>query len=146
MTIKEQFQNDLKDAMRSGDNMRKSTLRMALTAIKLAEVDKGDLDDNDLLAIVQKEVKARKETIEDAQRSGHTDMIATAEKEIAILKAYLPEQLSPEELQALAQQAIEETGAASMREMGQVMKVLMPRLQGRATGKQASDAVRKLLA
>ena len=146
MTIKEQLQNELKDAMRAGDNLRKTTLRMALSAIKLAEIDKGELDDNAMLAIMQKEVKSRKETIVDAERSGRPDMIETANQEIAILEAFLPEQLSAEELEDLARQAIEESGASSMREMGRVMKVLVPRLEGRATGKQASEAVRKLLA
>ena len=146
MTSKEQLQNELKDAMRAGDNLRKSTLRMALSAIKLAEVDKGQLEDDDILAILQKEVKSRKETIEDARRSERPDMIETAEQEIAILEGFLPEQLTPEELEELARQAIEESGASSMREMGQVMKILMPRLGGRATGGEASAAVRKLLA
>jgi uncharacterized protein YqeY len=145
MMIKEQLQNELKDAMRAGDGLRKSTLRMALSAIKLAEVDKGKLDDEAVMAIIQKEVKSRNETIEDAKRSDRPDMIETAEQEIAILEGFLPEQLTPEEVEDLARQAIEETGASSMREMGQVMKVLMPRLGGRATGGEASAAVRKLL-
>ena len=132
--------------MRAGDNLRKTTLRMALSAIKLVEIDKGELDEDALLAIIQKEVKSRQETIEDARRSNRPDMIETAEQEIAILEAYLPEQLSPEELEELARQAVEESGATSVREMGQVMKVLMPLLAGRATGGQASAAVRKLLA
>jgi uncharacterized protein YqeY len=131
--------------MRAGDALRKSTLRMALTSIKLTEVDKGELDDNAMLAILQKEVKSRKETIADAERSGRPDMIETANAEIAILEVFLPEQLSDEELKELARQAIEESGASSMREMGQVMKILVPRLEGRATGKQASEAVRNLL-
>jgi uncharacterized protein YqeY len=146
MTIKEELRNELKDAMRAGDSLRKTTLRMALSAIKLAEVDKGQLDDDAVIAIIQKEVKSRKETIEDARRSDRPEMIAMAEQEIAVLKKFLPEQLSQEELEELARQAIEEVGANSMREMGQVMKVLVPRLGGRATGGQASAAVRKLLA
>ena len=146
MTIKEKLRNELKDAMRAGDNLRKTTLRMALSAIKLAEVDKGELDDSAMLAIIQKEIKSRQETIEDAQRSGHQELAQENQEEIEVLEAYLPKQLSPEELEELARQAIEEVGAASMREMGQVMKILVPRLQGRATGQQASQAVRKLLA
>ena len=147
MSIKEQLQNALKDAMRAGDDLRKRTLRMALSAIKLAEVDhKGELDESAVLAIIQKEIKLRQETIEDAQRSGHQELLQESQAEIEVLKAYLPEQLSPEELEELTRQAIEEVGATSMREMGQVMKVLVPRLEGRATGQQASQAVRKLLA
>jgi uncharacterized protein YqeY len=146
MCNKEQFQNDLKDAMRSGDDVRKRTLRMTLSAIKLAEVDQGELDDNAIMAIIQKEIKSRLETIEDAVRANNQDLIQESQAEIDVLKAYLPEQLSSEELDELARQAVEAVGAESVREMGQVMKVLMPRLQGRATGQQASQAVRKLLA
>jgi uncharacterized protein YqeY len=145
MSTNDKLRDDLKDAMRAGDGLRKRTLRMALSAIKLAEIDEGELDENAILAIIQKEIKSRQETIEDAQRSGHQELAQESQKEIEILKAYLPEQLSPEELENLARQAIEEVGASSMREMGQVMKVLMPKLQGRATGQQASQAVRKLL-
>ena len=146
MSLKEQLQDSLKDALRSGDDLRKRTIRMTLSAIKLAEVDKGELDDGAMLAIIQKEIKSRQETIEDAQRSGHRGLAQESQEEIEVLEAYLPKQLSPEELEELARQAIEEVGAASMREMGQVMKVLVPRLEGRATGQQASQAVRKLLA
>jgi len=146
MSKKEELQDALKDAMRARDTLRKNTLRMALTAIKLAEVDQGELDDSAVLAILQKEVKSRKETIEDAQRAEHTELIETSEQEIAYIKTFLPEELSSEDLEKLAREAIDEVGAESMREMGQVMKVLMPRLQGRATGGQASEAVRRLLA
>ena len=146
MGMKEQLQNDLKDAMRSSDDLRKRTLRMTLTSIKLAEVDQGELDENALLAIIQKEIKSRRETIEDAQKAGNEALIQESQAEIGVLEAYLPQQLSEDELNELARQAVEEVGASSIREMGQVMKVLMPRLGGRATGQQASQAVRKLLA
>lgn len=148
MNVKDQLQNALKEAMRAGDSVRKSTLRMALSAIQLVEVEKRDerLDDSAIIAVLQKEIKSRHETIEDAQKSGRIDLIEASQAEIEILKAYLPKQLSQDELDALARQAIEEVGATDMRAMGQVMKVLVPRLQGRATGNQASQAVRKLLA
>ncbi len=147
MNLKDQLQSDLKDAMRAGDELRKNTLRMTLSAIKLAEIEKhNSIDELGILAIVQKEVKSRRESIADAQRANRTDLVQTAEQEIALLEQYLPKALDAAELEALARQAIEEVGAASLREMGQVMKVLMPRLQGRATGDQASQVVRKLLA
>jgi len=147
MNLKDQLQSDLKDAMRAGDELRKNTLRMTLSAIKLAEIEKRDpIDELGILAIIQKEVKSRRESIADAQRANRTDLVQTAEQEIALLEHYLPKALDAAELEALARQAIEEVGAASIREMGQVMKVLMPRLQGRATGDQASQVVRKLLA
>jgi len=146
MNIKEKLENDMKDAMANKDEARKRTLRMALSEIKLAEIDKGEaLDEAGVIAIIQKEVKSRREAIADAERASRPDLVADANTEMAILEAYLPQQLTPEELDALAQEAVDETGATSMREMGQVMKVLMPRLEGRATGQEASQAVRKLL-
>jgi uncharacterized protein YqeY len=146
MNIKEKLENDMKDAMRNKDEARKRTLRMALSEIKLAEIDKGEaLDEAGVIAIIQKEVKSRREAIADAERASRPDLVADANTEMAILETYLPQQLTPEELDALAQEAVAETGATSIREMGQVMKVLMPRLEGRATGQEASQAVRKLL-
>lgn len=146
MNTKEKLENDMKDAMRNKDEARKRTLRMALSEIKLAEVDKREaLDESEVIAVLQKEVKSRHEAIADAERANRPDLVADASTEITILETYLPQQLTPAELEALAQEAVEETGATSMREMGQVMKVLMPRLEGRATGQEASQAVRKLL-
>lgn len=146
MKIKEQLQDSLKDAIRSGDNVRKSTLRMALTAIRLAEVDKGgELDDNAVLAVLQKEVKAYQEAAEDARRADRPDLIAAAQEEAEVLNAYLPQQFTEQELEELAKEVIEEVGATNLREIGQVMKALMPRLEGRATGQQANQVVRKLL-
>lgn len=147
MTVKAQLENALKDAMRAGDDLRKRTLRMVIAAIRLAEIDKGgELDDNAALGILQKEVKSRQESLEEAQRANRPDLQEAALAEIGVLQAFLPKQFSQEELEMLARQAIAEVGATSLREMGQVMKVLMPRLQGQATGDQASQVVRKLLA
>jgi hypothetical protein len=147
MNVKEQLQNSLKDAMRSGDTVRKSTLRMALSAIQLAEVEKRgqELDDTAMLAILQKEIKSRNEAIQDAEKAGRPDLIDASKAEVEVLKGFLPEQLSQDEWEELARQVIEEVNATDMRSMGQVMKVLMPRLGGRATGNQASQTVRKLL-
>ena len=147
MDTKTKLQNALKDAMRAGDTLRKDTLRLAIAAIQMAEVQPGskELDEAAYLAIVQKEVKSRRESIADAERAHRPDLIAAAEAEILILEEFLPKGFAPEELEALARQAVAEAGATSIREMGQVMKLLMPRLQGRATGDQASQAVRKLL-
>ena len=146
MTSKTDLENDLKDAMRAHDEVRKSTLRMALAAIKLAEVEKrASMDEAAIMGILQKEIKSRQEAIADAQKAGRQDLEAAAQLEIGILEKYLPRPLSPDELEALARQAIGEVGASSAREMGQVMKVLMPRLAGRASGNQASQIVRKLL-
>ena len=146
MSLKSTLQSDLKDAMRSGDETRKSTIRMALTAIQLAEVEKGDsLNEAEDLAIIQKEIKSRRETIADAERAKRPDLIPPAEDEIKVLQAYLPPPLSPEELDQMAREAVNEAGATTIKDMRQVMAILRPRLQARATSEQASQAVRKLL-
>ncbi len=146
MNIKQQLENDLKEAMRNKDELRKRTLRLTLTDIRLAEVKKGGaLDEAALLALLQKEIKSRHESIADAERAGRPDLIEEVRAEIGVLEAYLPRQLSPQELEELARQAIAETGATSPKEMGLVMKILIPKLQGRAAGNEASQIVRKLL-
>jgi hypothetical protein len=146
MDIKSTLQSDLQDAIRHGEEIRKSTLRMVLSAIKLAEVEKGaHMDEAAYLMVIQKEIKNCRESIADAEKANRPDLINQSEQEIKILQGYLPTALSQEELENLARAAISEVGATSIREMGQVMKVLMPRLQGRATGDQASQVVRKLL-
>lgn len=146
MTTKRQFEEALKEAMRSKDDVRKRTIRMVLSAIKLSEIEKGeDLEESEMMAVLQKEVKSRRESVTDAQRAGRSDLIDAAEAEIKVLEEYLPEPLTTDQLESIAKEAIDEVGATSMREMGRVMKVLMPRIQGQATGEQASQIVRKLL-
>jgi len=146
MPTKTEFENALKDAMRAGDDTRKRTLRMILSAVKLAEVERrGPLDEAGLLAVLQKEAKIRNEAIADAQKAGRADLVAGAQAELALLESYLPKALSDEELEALARQAIAEAGASAPGDMGRVMKLLMPQIQGRADGKTASDLVRRLL-
>lgn len=146
METKTQLENALKDAMRAKDDLRKRTLRMALAAIRMAEIDKGkQLDEPAVLAILQKEVKLRQEAIVDAQRANRPEAEADSKAEIAVLESYLPRPLSEEELRALAREAIGEVGAGSQADLGKVMRALMPRLQGRAAGDQASRVVRELL-
>ena len=146
MSTKTQLENDLKDAMRAGDELRKRTLRMALSAINLAEVEKGTpLDEPAVLAILQKEIKTQREAIADAERAGRPDLTTEAATQIRQLESYLRQPLTTAELETLARAAIDEVGAVSAREMGQVMKVLMPRIQGRAEGAQVSQIVRQLL-
>ena len=146
MTVQTQLRDALTAAMKSGDVQRKTTLRMALAAIKNAEIEaRGELDDGKVLNILSKEVKARQETIEGAQKADRPDLIKKAEMEIAILNEFLPAQLSEEELRAVIKEAIDEAGASSMTDMGRVMGVLMPKIQGRADGKEANQIVRELL-
>lgn len=146
VTTKEKLENALKVAMRSQDDLSKRTLRMALSAIRLAEIDQGAaLDEPAVLSILQKEVRTRQESIAEAGRANRPDLAEASQAEITVLEEFLPRQLSAEELEAMARQAIAEAGATSPREMGQVMKLLIPRLQGRAGGDQASQMVRRLL-
>jgi uncharacterized protein YqeY len=146
MSIKKQLRDALMEALKSGEAQRKTTLRMALASIKNAEVEaREDLAEDLVLNLVQKEVKARQETIEAAKQANRPDLIEKAEQEIKILSEFLPQQLSAEELKALVQEAIQESGASSMSEIGKVMGALMPKIRGRADGKQANQFVQELL-
>ena len=146
MSIKDQLTQGLKDAMRNRDELRKRTFRLAIAEIKNAEIDsRSELDEPAILAILQKEVKIRHETIEAAERAGRDDMIVEAKAEIRVLEEFLPQPLTIQEIEELAQKAIAETGATTPREMGSVMKLLVPEVQGRADGKTVSQIVRKLL-
>ncbi len=146
MDTREKLEAALKEAMRSGDEMRKQTVRMVMSAIKLAEVEKGTrLDEAGILAVLQKEVKSRAEALQDAQKAGRSDLAEKARAESAFLESFLPQPLSPTELEALAREAIQEANAKTAADMGRVMKILMPKVQGRAAGDQVSQAVRRLL-
>jgi uncharacterized protein len=143
---KKKLSEDLKDAMRAKDELRKRTLRMALAAIKNAEIDKNAaLEESDVLAILQKEVKSRHETIEGAEKAGRPELVAEAQTEIVMLEEYLPRGLSTEELEGIIRESITEVGATSPREMGQVMQAVMPKVRGRADGKEVNQIVRRLL-
>ncbi|MCD6424568.1 MAG: GatB/YqeY domain-containing protein [Anaerolineales bacterium] len=146
MSIKKQLRDALTEALRSGETQRKTTLRMALASIKNAEVEaREELEEDLVLNLIQKEVKARQETIEAAKKAQRPDLIEKAEQEIKILNEFLPQQLSSEELRILVQEAVQESGASSMAEIGKVMGALMPKIRGRADGKQANQIVRELL-
>lgn len=132
--------------MRASDDLKKRTLRMVLSAIKLAEVDKGgSLDESVIISILQKEVKSRHEAIDEAKRAGRPELVNDANDEISVLEAYLPQQLSDEDLEELVRQVIQETGVSTPAGMGNVMKSVMPRVQGRADGARVSQIVRLLL-
>ncbi|MBG0787036.1 MAG: GatB/YqeY domain-containing protein [Anaerolineaceae bacterium] len=146
MNKKQEIQQALTAAMKGRDEDTKRTLRLVMSAIKLAEVEaNGELDDNRVLGILQKEVKTREDIITESKQANRDDLAEAAEKEMAILNQFLPQQMDPAELKALAQGVITELGASSMREMGEVMKQLMPKLEGRASGSDASKAVREIL-
>lgn len=146
MTIKSQLNESMKDAMRSGDEVRLRTIRMVLAAVKQAEVDRRtELDDMAVMNLIQKEMKNRREALEEAKKANRTDLVEANEAEIKVLEAFLPEAMPDEELRALVQTAIDETGASSPADMGKVMKIVMPRVAGRAPNDKVSAAVRELL-
>jgi uncharacterized protein YqeY len=143
---KDKLSEALKDALRAKDELRKRTLRMALAAIKNAEIEKNAaLDESEILPILQKEVKSRYETIEGAEKAGREDLVVEAKAEIAVLEEYLPQGLSAEELEDIVRETLAEVGATSPREMGQVMQAVMPKVRGRADGKEVNQIVRRLL-
>ncbi len=146
MDMQEQLTQALQNAIRARDSRRKSVIRLALSAIKNAQIEKrGPLEQVDILALLQKEVKIRRETIEGAVLADRKDLIEEAEAEIAVLEEFLPRPLSRDQLEALVREAIQEVGASTPREMGAVMKILVPRTRGRADGKETSQLVRELL-
>jgi len=146
MSIKTQLNDSLKDAMKSGDDVRKRTVRMALASIKQVEVDKRvELDDAAVTSILQKEVKNRRESLEEARTANRADLIESNEAEIRVLEAFLPKAMPAEELRAIVQAAITETGASSPADMGKVMKVVIPKVAGRAPNDMISATVRELL-
>jgi len=146
MTIKTQLNDSMKDAMKSGDEVRKRTVRMALAAVKQAEVDKRvELDDMAIMGLLQKEIKNRREALEEAKKANRPDLIEANEAEIKVLEAFLPKAMPAEELRALVQAAIAETGASSPTDMGKVMKSVMAKVAGRAPNDMVSATVRELL-
>lgn len=146
MDTKAKLENDLKDAMRSGDDTRKRTIRMVLAAIKQSEIDKQvTLDEAGVIGILQKEVKTRRESLEEAQKAGRVDLAASSEAEIQVLNGYLPKAMESAELTALVESVIAEIDATTPADMGKVMKALLPRVAGRATNDQVSQVVRGLL-
>jgi uncharacterized protein len=146
METKEKLELALKDAMRAGDDVTKRSIRMVLAAVRQVEIDKQiKLDEPAVLAITQKEIKTRKESVEEARSANRPDIVAATEAEIVVLQAYLPEAMSAEALKALVDQAVAEAGAKVPSDMGKVMKLLLPRIAGRAPGDQVSAAVRQAL-
>ena len=146
MDTKTQLNNAMKDAMRAKDQVAKRTLTMVRASIQQAEKDrKTELDEAAVMAILQKEVKSRQETISEAEKAGREDLVADTEAEIAVLKNFLPEAMPKEELRALASDVIAEVGATTPADMGKVMKEIIPRVAGRAAGGDISRVVKELL-
>lgn len=146
MSLKDQLAEDLKDAMRQKDDVRKSTLRMAITAIKNAEVDaRKELDDAGVIAILAKEAKQRRDSIDAFKDADRQDLVGKENAELEVLKTYLPETMGRDGIVVEAKAAIAEVGANGPGDKGKVMAVLMPKLSGRAEGREINEVVTELL-
>ncbi len=146
MDLKEQLRADVTAAMRSGDAMRRDTLRMVLAAIKQTELDsRVVLDDSGVQDVLRKQIKQRQESIDDFTRAGREQDVAHERAEIELIQAYLPQMMSREEVEQLARAAIAETGVTDAKGMGQVMSKLMPQVKGKADGRLVNEVVRGLL-
>jgi uncharacterized protein YqeY len=161
--LRDRIQADLADAMRARDETRKSTLRMLLSAIKNAEIRTAPagasdeelarmatlppllLDDAAVLSLIQKQIKQRRESIEQFEKARRQDLVAKESAEVAVLEAYLPQQASRDEIEAAARRVIAETGASSPRDLGKVMPLLTKEFAGRADGRAINEIVRALL-
>ena len=146
MELKSKLESDLKDAMRASDDLRKRTLRMVIASIKNTEIDRQSaLNDVEISAILQKEVKSRREAIAEAAKAKRPDLAQSAQDEITVLEAYLPKAMSEDELKIAAAEVIKEIDASNLTDMGKVMKILLPRLKGQAPGDMVSRIVREML-
>jgi len=147
MSLKEQLANDLKDAIRQRDEARKNAIRMSTWAIKNAEVEKGAaLSDADVLGLLGKQVKQRRESIREFEKADRQDLVAKEQAELTVLQAYLPPQMSREEIVQAAREVIDELGASGPGDKGKVMPVLIKRLAGRAEGREINEVVTEILA
>jgi uncharacterized protein len=146
MSLKDQLMKDLQDAMRSGDELRKSTIRMARAAVRNAEINRmAELDDEGIQDVLRKEIKQRRESAEEYARGKRQDLVDKELAEAAILEGYLPRQMSEDEVEAEVRPIIAELGAARPADMGKVMPAAMARLKGRADGRTVNRVVSKLL-
>ena len=148
MSLKEQLTEDMKQAMKAKEagKQRLSVIRMVRAAIKNVEIDsKNELTEEGVLDIVAKEVKMRRDSMDEFKKANRQDLVEQLEQEIAILLPYLPQQLTEEEVRALVSEAVAATGATTSKEMGKVMAVLMPKVKGRADGKLVNTIVREAL-
>jgi len=146
MSLKERLLEDLKNAMKDKNVIKKNTVQMARAAILQVEKDnKITLDDDGILDIIAKEVKKRRDVLPEYEKSGRQDLTDDLKAEIDVLLQYLPEQLTEEELEVIVRQAILDTGAASVKDMGKVMQAVLPQVKGRADGKMINGIVKRII-
>lgn len=143
----EQLNQDMKKAMKTKERDRLTTIRMIKSAIQNEEISKGrELESDEEIAILSREKKQRLESYEEFEKAGRTDLLEKLDKEIEIVDKYLPEQLSDDEVRDIVNETIDEVGAESMQDMGEVMSNVMPKVQGKADGGQINTLVREILA
>ncbi|MFD0958633.1 GatB/YqeY domain-containing protein [Paenibacillus chungangensis] len=146
MNLSERLNDDMKQAMKSKDKFRLTTIRMVRASVKNLEIElKRPVDDSEVLEILSREIKQRKDSLQEFKKAGRDDLIADLETEIEIISGYLPEQLTEEDIQEIVRQTIHELGASSKADMGKVMSALMPKVKGRADGKLVNQAVQQFL-
>lgn len=146
MGLRDDINRDMVAAMKSGDKDRLSTLRMLLSAIKYKEVDaKHQLNDEEVVSVLSTLIKQRQDSIDQFRKGGREDLVLKESKEVEVLKGYLPPQLSAEEVRDIIKKAAQETGAAGPRDMGKLMKAVMPLVKGKADGKLVNDIVKEVL-
>ncbi len=146
MTLKERLSQDLKEAMKSKDETRVRTIRLLIAEIKNFEVEKmGQANDEEVLQVMSKEVKKRLESIEMYKQASREDLAAEEENELKVIKSYMPEQMSEDQIRELAKQVIEQHNLSSPKDMGTAMKLIMPQVKGRADGKMVNKIVQELL-
>ena len=146
MALAEKIRSDLDKAIKQGDTVRRSTLRLVISGMGYAEIEKQKhLDDADIIDVLSKEAKKRRESIEAFEKGKRPDLVAQEKAELAIISEYLPAQMSPEDIKALAEKVIAEMGATGPADKGKVMSKLMPQTKGKAEGKVVSDIVTEAL-
>lgn len=146
MTLKDTLMNDLKESMKNKDQVRKSVVTLVRSAIKQKEVDERvELSDDDILDVISKQLKQRKDALEEFKKLQRDDLVDETEKEISILMEYLPEQLTDEELHAIVSETINQVGATTMKDMGKIMGVVMPKVKGKADGKRINEIAKQIL-
>ncbi|QUH21055.1 GatB/YqeY domain-containing protein [Alkaliphilus sp. B6464] len=146
MSLKERLADELKNAMKNKNQLRKNVITMIRADIKQIEVDKRvELTDEEVIEIISKQAKQRRDSIEEFEKGGRADLVEQAAQEVDVLMEYLPEQLSEEEIETIIKEVIADTGATSMKDMGKIMATAMPKLKGRTDGKVVNQIVRKIL-
>ena len=145
MSLKDKLADDLKSAMKNKDTIRKNVVQMVRAGVLQIEKDKKiTLDDDGVLDVIAKQLKQRRESLPDYEKSGREDLISELKSEMDVLMEYLPKQLTHEELEAIVKEAVEKTGASSMKDMGKIMSEVMPKTKGRADGKVINEIARSL--